>query len=108
MDRKFFFDETATDGFSISLCGFTASVSKVFSFAAPEFDSGEFFSVSARLPSEWLVVCERIDHFSVSITGLISGFVRRTVRAVMTRCVKRTPNFRRLRIMRLSFCGFRL
>ena len=108
MDRKFFFDETATDGFSISLCGFTASVSKVFSFAAPEFDSGEFFSVSARLHSEWMIVRERIDHFSVSITGLICGFVRRTVRSVMKRCAQRTPNFRRLRIMRLSFCGFRL
>ena len=108
MDRNLFFNETAADGFSISLCGYSASVSKVFSFAAPELDFGELFSVSARLHSEWLIVRERIDHFSVSITGLICGYVRNTVRSVLLRCAKRMPTFRRLRIMRLSFCGFRL
>ena len=108
MDRNLFFNETAGNGYSISLCGFSASVSKVFSFAAPELDFGEFFSISARLHSEWVIVRERIDHFSVSITGLICGYVRRTVRSVMLSCAKRTPNFRRLRIMRLSFSGFRL
>ena len=108
MNGELFFNETAGDGYSISLCGSSASGSKVFSFAAPELNFGDFFSVSARLHSEWMIVRERIDHFSVSITGLICGFVRGTVRSAMMRCAKRTPNFRRLRILLLSFCGFRL
>ena len=108
MDRDLFFNETAADGFSISLCGYSASVSKVFSFAAPELEIGDYFSVTSRMQSRWLIVRERIGQFYVSVTGLICGFVRRTVRSVMKRCAQRTPNFRRLRIMRLSFCGFRL
>lgn len=107
MCERISFNGTAGNGFTISLHGFAASVSEIFSFSAPELCIGDFFSVPARLQSEWLIVRERMDHFWVSITGLICAAVPETVRSALN-FAYRAFNVRRLRILRLAFSGRRL
>ena len=107
MGGSFFFNGTAGNGFTVSLHGFAVPVPEIFSFSAPELFIGEFFSVHARLQSEWLIVRERMDHFWVSITGLICAAVPGKVRSALN-CVCRVFNVRRLRILRLAFSGRRL
>ncbi len=107
MNGKLFFDETRGSGFTISLSGFAVSVSRVFSFAAPELEIGEFFSVTSRMQSCWLIVRERIDRFYVSVTGLIGESLRKNVHAAV-RFASGVFNFRRQQVLRLSFAGRRL
>ncbi len=107
MNGKLIFDETRAGDLTISLSGIAVSVSRVFSFAAPELEIGDFFSVTSRIQSRWLIVRERIDQFYVSVTGLIEESVHNAVRAA-ARSVSRVFNFRRQQVLRLSFCGRRL
>lgn len=107
MDSKLIFNETRGYGFTISLSGIAVSVSRDFSFAAPELEIGDFFSVNSRMQSCWLFVRERIDHFYVSVTGLIDENLRKAVRATV--CFASSVfNFRRQQVLRLSFAGRRL
>lgn len=107
MDSKLIFNETRGHGFTISLSGIAVAVSRVFSFAAPELEIGDFFSVTSRMQSPWLIVRERIDQFYVSVTGLIGENLRKAVRATV-HFASRVFNFRRQQVLRLSFAGRRL
>ena len=107
MNSKLIFDETRGSGFTISLSGIAVSVSRVFSFAAPELEIGDYFSVTSRMQSRWLIVRERIGQFYVSVTGLIGENLRKAVRAAV-RFGAHVFNFRRQQVLRLSFAGRRL
>ena len=106
MNANIIFNETAGLGRTVSLFGLCAPVSAMFSFSAPRLDLGSFFSVTPRTQSPWLIVRERMIDFTVSITGLIFS-VRRIVRRAVRLC-RCIGDFRRQKIMRLSFAGRRL
>ena len=106
MNADIIFSETAGHGRTVSLFGLCAPVSSMFSFSAPRLDAGVSFSVVPRPQSPWLIVRERMVDFTVSITGLIFS-VRRIMRRAVRLC-RCMGDFRRQKIMRLSFAGRRL
>ena len=90
-----------------SLPGALSVIPVRFSFPAPELNFTSWFSVSAGIHSEWLFIQERIEHFFISVSGLIRTAFRKTCRAAVFFSI-RIINALRVRSLKLSYAGRRL
>ena len=100
------YNETAAENICFSRLGALSVIPVRFSFPAPELNFTSWFTVSAGIHSEWLFIQERIDHFFISVSGLVRTAFRKTCRAVF--CSIRKINVLRVRILKLSYAGRRL
>ena len=101
------YNEPAAENICFSLPGALSVVPVRFSFPAPELNFTSWFSVTAGIHSEWLFIQERIEHFFISVSGLIRAAFRKTCRAAVFFSIRKI-NVLRARILKLSYAGRRL
>ena len=101
------YNEPAAENICFSLPGALSVVPVRFSFPAPELNFTSWFSVTAGIHSEWLFIQERIEHFFISVSGLIRTAFRKTCRAAVFFSIRKI-NVLRARILKLSYAGRRL
>ena len=77
------FNELAAGDVCFSLPGALSVLPVRFSFPAPMFCDSICFSVSARIQSDWQIIQERIEHFFISVSGLIRTAFRKTCRTAV-------------------------
>lgn len=101
------FNAEAAETACFSLAGALSVIPVSFSFPAPELNFSSWFSVSARLQTEWQFLQERSGHLFISVAGLIRSAVRK-ICCPNCRFRKREMNVLRSRILKLSTGGRRL
>ena len=101
------YNESTAGDICFSLPGALSVIPVRFSFPAPELNFTSWFSVSAGIQSEWLFIQERIEHFFISVSGLIRTAFRKTCRAAIFFSIRKI-NVLRARILKLSYAGRRL
>ena len=101
------YNEPAAENICFSLPGALSVVPVRFSFPAPELNFSSWFTVSAGIHSEWLFIQERIEHFFISVSGLIRTAFRKTCRAAVFFSIRKI-NVLRDRSLKLSYAGRRL
>ena len=101
------FNELAADDVFFSLTGALSVIPVRFSFPAPELNFSSWFTVPAGIHSEWLFIQERIEHFFISVSGLIRTAFRKTCRAAIFFSIRKI-NVLRVRSLKLSYAGRRL
>ena len=101
------FNASAADAVCFSLAGALSVVPVKFSLPAPKLNFSSWFSVSARIQTEWQVFQERSGHFFISVAGLIRSTLKK-VSCLNFRLRKREINVLRSRILKLSTGGRRL
>ncbi len=101
------YNELVAGDVCFSLPGALSVIPVRFSFPAPELNFTSWFSVSAGIHSEWLFIQERIEHFFISVSGLIRTAFRKTCRTAVFFSIRKI-NVLRARILKLSYAGRRL
>ena len=101
------FNELAAENVCFSLPGALSVIPVRFSFPAPELNFSSWFTVPAGIHSEWLFIQERIEHFFISVSGLIRTAFRKTCRAAVFFGIRKI-NALRVRSLKLSYAGRRL
>jgi len=101
------FNEQDAGNVCFSLPGALSVIPVRFSFPAPELNFTSWFTVSTGIHSEWLFIQERIEHFFISVSGLIRTAYRKTCRAAIFFSIRKI-NALRVRSLKLSYAGRRL
>lgn len=101
------FNERASENVCFSLSGALSVIPVRFSFPAPELNFSSWFTVSAGIHSEWLLIQERIGHFFISVSGSVITAFRKTCRAAVFFSIGKI-NVLRVRSLKLSYAGRRL
>ena len=101
------FNKLAAGNVCFSLPGALSVIPVRFSFPAPELNFSSWFTVSAGIHSEWLFIQERVEHFFISVSGLIRTTFRKTCRPAVFFSI-RIINALRVRSLKLSYAGRRL
>lgn len=101
------YNEPAAGDICFSLPGALSVIPVRFSFPAPELNFTSWFSVAAGIHSEWLFIQERIEHFFISVSGLIRTAFRKTCRTAVFFSIRKI-NVLRARLLKLSYAGRRL
>lgn len=100
------YNKEAAENVCFSLPGALSVIPASFSFPAPELNFGFRFSVSAGIHPELQFIQERIEHFFISVAGLIRTVLKKKSRTAF--CFIRKMNVLRARILKLSYAGRRL
>ena len=101
------FNEQAAGNVCFSLSSTLSVIPVHFSFPAPDLNFSSWFTVPAGIHSDWLIIQERIEHFFISVSGLILTEFRKTYCAAVFFSIRKI-NVLRARSLKLSYAGRRL